>query len=426
MAAPSRGAKWRRRTAPAVPGLIALALIFALQLLAPGPVDRIGLSIFDAYQRAAPRAVRGRAGPHPRHRRRIDPAAGAMAVAAGPSGGDDAEAGGGRRGGDRLRHRLFRTRPDRARRGWRRRSAIRRRARCCARLPDPDNTLASAFGQTPVVLGYFLTHDGKAQAVPPKAGFAVTGTPPDNLPTFSNAIVPLPGLDAAATGTGFVSTVGDADGIVRRAPLIAKQGEQLLPSLSLEALRVAQQAGSITVKSSDASGESGGDGGDVVSIKAGQFEIPTTHAGELWLRFTAPQPARAIPAWKLMQDKLTPAELEAALRRADRVHRRRRDRAARSGRDPDRGTRAGRHRPRAGGRAGHPRQVPGAARLGARAGARAAGGRRVGARIRPAMDRRGDRRGHRAGRGRRHGGRQLVGVQGARFPDRPDLAIAWA
>lgn len=310
MAEPSRAAKWQRRAAPAVPGLFALLAVLLVQLFAPAPVERIGLSLFDAYQRAAPRpyedaAVRivdiddetiRRLGQWPWPRDQVAAltqkltAAGAAVIA----------------------YDIVFSEPDRT-------APARLAARIAdptaratlARLPDPDATLAGAFGQAPVVLGYFLTREGKAAPPDPKAGIAVVGSPPANVPTFSNAIAPLPALGTAAPGAGFVSTVGDGDGIVRRAPLIARRGEQLLPSLWLDALRVAQQAGAITLKSSDASGESGGDGGDVVSARVGQFEIPTTHAGELWLRYTAPRPDRAVPAWRVMQDALTPAELEA-------------------------------------------------------------------------------------------------------------------
>ena len=53
------------------------------------------------------------------------------------------------------------------------------------------------------------------------------------MPAYRNAVLPLPTLDEAATGNGSVTLGGDADGIIRKAPLLARQGDQLLPSLSL-------------------------------------------------------------------------------------------------------------------------------------------------------------------------------------------------
>lgn len=177
-----------------------------------------------------------------------------------------------------------------------------------AGLPDNDLLLARSFAKAPVVTGFFLTHDAYRRTIRPKAGFALSGNAPTRLASFSDAIPPLPALEAAATGNGFVSIATDSDAIVRRAPLIALNGAAIVPSLSLDALRVAQGAGSVIVKTNDGSGEIGG-GGDMVSLKVGQFEVPTTPSGDLWMRYTAPVPTRVIPAWKILSGELANQEL---------------------------------------------------------------------------------------------------------------------
>ena len=161
-----------------------------------------------------------------------------------------------------------------------------------ARLPDNDAVLATSFARAPVVTGFFLTHDAYHRVVQPKAGFALSGGEPTHLAQFSDAIPPLPELQAAAQGNGFVSIATDSDAIVRRASLIAHNGAAIVPSLSLEALRVAQGAGSVIVKTGDGSGEIGG-GGDVVSLKVGQFEVPTTRSGgkPSWPRYSIEAPS---------------------------------------------------------------------------------------------------------------------------------------
>lgn len=168
-----------------------------------------------------------------------------------------------------------------------------------ARLPDNDVVLAESFAKAPVITGFFLTHDAYKRTVRPKAGFALSGTEPTRLASFSDAIAPLPGIEAAASGNGFVSIAPDSDAIVRRTQLIARNGSVIVPSLSLDALRVAQGAGAVILKTGDGSGELGG-GGDVVSLKVGQFEVPTTRSGDLWMRYTSPVPGRTIPAWKIL------------------------------------------------------------------------------------------------------------------------------
>ena len=298
-------------------GLAALLAVLVLQVIGFPATDRLGLLLFDGYQRAAPRpyedaAVRivdiddetiRRLGQWPWPRtdvadltRRLT-AAGASAIAF-----------------DVVFSESDRTSPAHIAERVGRDGGSSKIVAALAGMPDHDATLAQAMHDGPTVLGYFLTRDGTAAAVPPKAGIAVAGSPPNaGVAHFSNAIQPLAPLQAAASGNGFISLLGDSDGIVRKAPLIALQGDQLMPSLSLDALRTAQGAGSITVKSSDASGEMGGGsggGGEVVSLKVGQFEVPTTHAGELWMYYTAPHPERVVPAWKILTGALTPAEME--------------------------------------------------------------------------------------------------------------------
>jgi len=178
-------------------------------------------------------------------------------------------------------------------------------------LPDQDARFAQTLGATPSVLGLFLTPDGRAQGLQAKAGFAVAGSDPGaSLPAFPGAIAPLRPLAGAAKGLGFVSFKGDADGILRRVPLVAKVGETLLPSLSAEALRVAQGAGGFVLKSSDASGQVNSGKPEAVALKIGAAEVPVTERGELWMHYTPPVPERVVPAWKVMPGTLPPAELK--------------------------------------------------------------------------------------------------------------------
>jgi adenylate cyclase len=178
-------------------------------------------------------------------------------------------------------------------------------------LPDNDRQFAEAVAQMPVVNGFFLTHDPLRSAAVPIAGIAISGSADvEALPEYSNAVLPLAQLDEAAQGRGFLTLSGDSDGIVRRAPLLARQGDQILPALSIEALRVAQGAGSVLVKMSDGSGNiAAGTEPGVVSMKVGDFEMPTNRAGELWMHYTDPVPARTIPAWKVLDPATSDAEL---------------------------------------------------------------------------------------------------------------------
>ena len=307
-------------TAARLPVIVGVALVAAMALLQGlgfASIDRLGTLLFDSYQRAAPRPYEDapvrvvdiddasirRLGQWPWPRTEIArlndalTAAGASVVAY-----------------DIVYSEPDRTSPARLAEQLRRSGADSRVVAGLARLPDHDLALARSFRHSPVVLGYFLDNERQGPAVVPKAGLAVAGSPPGReVPQYLRAIESLPRLDDAATGKGFISLAADSDGLVREVPLLARQGGELVPSLAIEALRVAQGAGSIVVRTSDASGELRGSPGQVTAVRAGEFEVPTTASGSLWMHYTDRVPTRTIAAWKIIAGSIAPAQLREAV-----------------------------------------------------------------------------------------------------------------
>ncbi len=304
-----------KRTGPRLlPSLAALVAVLLLQFIGFQAVDRFGLLTFDYYQKIKPREYQDapvrivdiddetirRLGQWPWPRMDVAELTNRLA-----------DAGAAAIAFDIVFAEKDRTSPARVAEQMEQRGVDANTLAALRAMPDNDNVLAATFQKTPAVLGFFLTRDPEATKVIPKAGFTVLGSAPNQgVVGYSGAIQPLEPLRDAAPGLGFVSLTNDSDGIVRKAQLVAAQGDQLLPSLSLEALRTAQGAGSIVVKSNDASGEIGGAGAQIVALKVGDFEIPTTSAGELWMYFTEPRQERTVPAWKILTGALAPAEME--------------------------------------------------------------------------------------------------------------------
>ncbi len=298
-----------------LPGLLALALVLVLQLVGSSLLGSMGLLTFDTYQRLAPRAYEDapvrvvdideesirRYGQWPWPRTQVADlvgrlgSAGASAIAI-----------------DVVFSENDRTSPPRLAEALRRTGGNEAAAATLDRLPDNDAEFAQVLAAHPVVSGLFLTNDPHRVSPTPKAGFAWSGSEPtEALAQYTNAVLPIPVISEASSGLGVLTLRGDADGIIRRAPLLAREGDAVMPSLSLEALRVAQQAGSIIVKTSDGSGNmAGGVSTTVDSIKVGQFTVPTNGAGELWMHYTAPRPQRVVPAWKVLSGELPPAQME--------------------------------------------------------------------------------------------------------------------
>jgi adenylate cyclase len=108
---------------------------------------------------------------------------------------------------------------------------------------DHDAQFAEALGRAPSILVLSRAVLG-GTAPPPKSGFAMTGADPlPNLPPLDGVAAPLPLLMEAATGLGVASLDREGAGVARRLPLLWSNGTAPLPTLALEALRVAQNGG---------------------------------------------------------------------------------------------------------------------------------------------------------------------------------------
>jgi adenylate cyclase len=166
---------------------------------------------------------------------------------------------------------------------------------------DNDAAFAAAMQGRAVVLGIAETAEGGL--VPGKAGLVQVGADPAaGLPpaTATTALVPV--LQAAASGIGSVSTSpwGSA-AIIRTVPLLWQSGDGALPSLALEALRVAQGESSIVLFGAP------GAAGVADSVRVGAFEVPTTPDGQIWLRARRDDPRLYIPARELLAEAPDPA-----------------------------------------------------------------------------------------------------------------------
>jgi adenylate cyclase len=175
-------------------------------------------------------------------------------------------------------------------------------------LPDNDAILAASIAGKPVVLGFALSNEGDYRPQV-KAGFAYTGESPTGAPPRMVSATPLrPELEANAAGIGHISlNPGSSSAVVRAVPLFLSDGEQLYPSLALEALRVAQGATTYVLAGV-------ADVPDTITmIKVGDFEVPVTAAGELWLHVTPDRAERYVSASDVLATGGAAPEVRAAV-----------------------------------------------------------------------------------------------------------------
>ncbi len=177
-------------------------------------------------------------------------------------------------------------------------------------LPSHDQLFADALRRSNAVLG-FPNSDTTANLPLPKpmGNFAHAGPPQiDTLRYYPAAIRNLPILEDAAVGDGVFVVELPQDFTIRRVPVLFNIRDRLYPSLSAEAIRVAQGARTSIVKWSGGSGEqSFGTESGVAQIKVGRVVIPTDAKGQIVLYDSGYQAARYISVSDFLDAKFDPA-----------------------------------------------------------------------------------------------------------------------
>ena len=175
-------------------------------------------------------------------------------------------------------------------------------------LPSNDEVLAEAIQRSRVVVGQV----GSATSVPrseteaaQQTGFAVKGPDPTPfLVTFAGLLRNVPAIEQVAAGRGVFSILPERDGIVRRVPIIMQAQGAMVPSLSMELLRVVADSGAILVRTDEAG---------VQSVAVPGLELPTDQNGRLWVHFNRHDPGRYISANDVLQGRVSRDNVDGKL-----------------------------------------------------------------------------------------------------------------
>jgi adenylate cyclase len=115
--------------------------------------------------------------------------------------------------------------------------------------PDGDQLLMDSLSRTPTVLGAALHPERPVTPIPDQP-LIVRGTvAADQFWQGEGWIAPSAPMLARAAGLGVMVLDADADGTTRRVPLFAAADRQLLPGLSLTAVRVFRKASTLIIDS---------------------------------------------------------------------------------------------------------------------------------------------------------------------------------
>jgi adenylate cyclase len=172
-------------------------------------------------------------------------------------------------------------------------------ASLASKLPDGDAAVAAALNKTPSVLGFVLGPAAGA-ATPPGVPMLVRGRveAPD-IWRAAGAIGPLPAIADAGSGFGSIALAADANGDVRRVPLLVLVGNDVRPGFAVEVVRVANGAGSFILDTAPQ------------RLRIGPIAAPLDADAALRIlpRPTAFWIKRTVPAWKILDDETSRARL---------------------------------------------------------------------------------------------------------------------
>lgn len=174
--------------------------------------------------------------------------------------------------------------------------------RVCA-LPGNDEQLAGALRRGPTVLGVAGV-ESPGGRLPRVAPMRVAGESPVGRVRHHPGVVPnLPVLAAAAAGHAILS----ADlqrGVVRRVPMLAEIDGTVLPSLSLDALRVAMRSAAFSVRT-------GSEGVESVAVR--DLVVPTQADGSVWVHYAPHDEGRFVSAADVLDGRIDPQLLRGRI-----------------------------------------------------------------------------------------------------------------
>ncbi len=181
-------------------------------------------------------------------------------------------------------------------------------------LPSMDAVFARVIGRSPVVLARagvdaesFDSNPADVArtasvVLPPEVKFE--GPAPAAIPSYAGIVSNLDILDGAALGHGLANGPPDADGVIRRVPLLGRPQGVLSPSLALDLVRVAEGATTITLE---------GDKAGLRALRIGAHRVPVDAGGRVEPRLAVTPPDTSPNARTVSQRDRVPYRTHSAV-----------------------------------------------------------------------------------------------------------------
>lgn len=175
---------------------------------------------------------------------------------------------------------------------------------------DSDRIFAESLKKIDVVLGFVLHHESDIQVGRlPEAISNIDCTKLSSVFSLDGYTANLEILQANAVAAGFVTTLRDSDGVIRRVPMVLCHEGKLYPSLSLMAVKTYLLSDSLEIKT-----EKIGDNEIITHIQLEDISIPTDEAGQVLVTFYGPaKTIEYISATDILKHAFSTEKLSGAL-----------------------------------------------------------------------------------------------------------------
>src|SRR6266567_2320706 len=175
-------------------------------------------------------------------------------------------------------------------------------------LPSNDQILSEAIKRSRVVLGETGQPEAGAEIdkTLPFTGVATVGeeNAENFLFEFPGLLRNVPIIENVAAGRGLFTIRTERDGLIRRVPMIMRAQGNIMPSLSLEILRVVTGTPTLLVRT-DKTG--------IRAVRLKGVEIPTDKNGQLWVHYARQDPSIYVSAADVLDNSVLPDKIAGKL-----------------------------------------------------------------------------------------------------------------
>ncbi len=176
---------------------------------------------------------------------------------------------------------------------------------------DFDKEFSETLSESEVVLGFLFDDSAKTAGQLPASviDWQNSSGQLSEIASFENVLGNIATLQSSATGAGFINSVPESDGFIRKASLVLNYQGKLYPSLALEAARVYTLADSI-----QATSKISGNTSWLQGLSFGNHFIPTNEKGQILIPYKGRE--RSFPyisATDVLNERVNPELLDGAV-----------------------------------------------------------------------------------------------------------------